>query len=304
MVCISFMQGKETGMYIKNRELCLIDPYGKEHMPEGLELFPVAANDIDYHNRRYRGHSYGVGHHWHKELELFLLQEGKVQAEVEEGKFYLEAGQGCFINSGAIHSFSAVSHQPYTCRSVVFDSGIVAGAPGSVFDIRYVRPVTEEGPRFLAFWQTEENTVFFEQMERIFDVCRTETDGYEFAVRDALSQILFLIKTRGRVRATEPLTRQREQRIKQMMEWINERLGENLTIRDISESVNIGERECYRLFRQYLHCSPLEYVNRRRIYAAASRIADTDDTLTQIALDCGFPTPSYFTKLFRRYMDS
>ena len=289
-------------MYTRNRDFCLIDAYGHEHMPEGLGLFPIVANDIDYHSGVYRNMPFGVGHHWHKELELFYLIEGTVRVEVGEGTFLLERGQGCLINSGQIHAFSATDHKPYTCRSVVFDAGIVGGAPGSVFDLRYVRPFLEEGPRFLAFWPSVENDDFFFQFTRLFDACKMEKEGFELDVRDGLSRILLLANERGRVHPVQQVSPLREGRIKQMMQWINENLGDPLSIQSIADSVNIGERECYRLFRQYLHCSPVEYVNRRRILSAADRMAATDDPVTQIALDCGFPTPSYFTKLFRRYM--
>ena len=41
-------------------------------------------------------------------------------------------------------------------------------------------------------------------------------------------------------------------------------------------------------------------MQRRRIFTAAQLLATTDRAVTEIALDCGFVSPSYFTKQFRK----
>ena len=57
--------------------------------------------------------------------------------------------------------------------------------------------------------------------------------------------------------------------------------------------------ECQKIFKQYVHYRPMEYVQRRRIIVAAELIRTTDRSITDIALDCGFSSVSYFIKQFR-----
>lgn len=49
--------------------------------------------------------------------------------------------------------------------------------------------------------------------------------------------------------------------------------------------------------------SPVEYIQRKRLFNAAKLLADTDKSVTDIALSCGFSNPSYFSKQLRELMD-
>ncbi|MDO4262103.1 MAG: AraC family transcriptional regulator [Eubacteriales bacterium] len=89
-----------------------------------------------------------------------------------------------------------------------------------------------------------------------------------------------------------------------MLKWIEERLSHPLTVDEISGQVNICPRECQRIFSRYLHYTPMQYVQRRCILAAAEMLSSTDDPVTDIALACGFSSPSYFSKQFKALIGS
>ncbi len=241
-----------------------------------------------------------ISPHWHRQLEVFFLPKGRVQVGVGDKTWLLGAGESCLINSGALHSFTYLEG-PAQYRSFLFNPGIVAGAPGSVFDTDYVRPFVENGPSFIPFTPAGD-AAFFEAFRETFRLCREEPPGYELAVRWALSQILFLAKQKGGVRPSRKVTHEQEARVKAMLRWMEEHLSKPITVYDIARYGNICVRTCQKAFRRYLHCSPTEYLQRRRISAAAQRLTFTDEPITTIALDCGFSSPSYFTKCFRAEM--
>lgn len=89
-----------------------------------------------------------------------------------------------------------------------------------------------------------------------------------------------------------------ETRLKQMLAWIDQHMEEPITVKHIADAANVCPRECQRMFRRYLHSSPVEYVLRRRIFFAANLLTTTDHSVTDIALACGFSSPAYFTKKF------
>jgi len=43
----------------------------------------------------------------------------------------------------------------------------------------------------------------------------------------------------------------------------------------------------------------MEYLQEKRLLLAAEKLISTDLPVTDIALSCGFSSPSYFTKQFR-----
>jgi AraC family transcriptional regulator len=54
-----------------------------------------------------------------------------------------------------------------------------------------------------------------------------------------------------------------------------------------------------RAFREQFGCSPGEYLRQRRIDRASTELAETERSITTIALDAGFASPSHFATAFR-----
>lgn len=282
-------------MKIRRRNYLYTDNTGKEVSDEGLELFPLAVNDADIND--YVGGQ--IPSHWHDELEIFVLKEGKINIGIGDSCYHLRAGDGCFINSGILHSFTSETSAPCAYRSFVFGADIVGGMPGSVFDTVYVRPLLEEGVSFQLFQKEMGDGCFFEEFDRAFAACEEEASGYEFQIRSALSKILLYTKSKNPELSTRTAQSVHERRIKEMIAWIHSHLLQNLTVTEIAESVNICTRECQRIFQKYLHCSPTEYVLRLRIFRAAGLLMESSLSITEIALNCGFSNPSYFSKQFK-----
>lgn len=278
---------------IRKPNFLLINDHGKELQEKNMHLLDLTVNDGDIH-QFVAGH---IPSHWHKELEIFVLLEGDVNVCTSGNTCRLQAGDGCFINTEVLHSFTADTASPCRYRSFVFHPDIVGGTPGSIFDTAYIRPLLENGVSFLKFQKENGDGIYFEQFDCAFAACASEEYGYEFLTRNALSNIVLYISSKGCCneikRSIPPI---HETRLKEMLLWIDGHLQEHLHVTDIADAAGICTRECQRIFRQYLHYSPIGYIQRKRIFNAAQLLSDTDRPVTDIALDCGFSSPSYFSK--------
>ena len=206
----------------------------------------------------------------------------------------LRRGEGCFINTGVLHSYTALTAEPCRFRSFVFDAAILAGAPGSVFDTRYVRPFLAEGTAFAPF--SAEDSAYAAAFSAAFSACASETFGYEFTVRGALSQILLLAQAKAI--ASVPAAPQ-EERMKAMLAWIDAHLESEIRMEDLAREAHVCPRVCQRLFQRYLHCRPMEYCMQKRVMAAAWMLSTTDEPVTNIAVKYAFSSPSHFSRQFR-----
>ena len=54
------------------------------------------------------------------------------------------------------------------------------------------------------------------------------------------------------------------------------------------------------MFRQITGRTPIDYLNYYRVECAAELLCSTSDSVTEVALACGFGDVSYFGRLFRR----
>lgn len=273
-----------------------VDPSGRELAENGNHLFDLVANDGDVWQ-------YANGYipsHWHSEWEIFLLVSGRVALGIGQDTYLFEEGDACFINSGVLHSCTAKVSTPCHYRSFVFSSDIIGGAPGSIFDTNYVRPILENGAPFL-FCKAPLPASFTRPFYQTFSACQEEQNGYEFVVRAALSELMYYVQSHLSISTHSKNTSLKEQRLKEMMTYIKMNLSETITLSSVAASANICERECQRIFRDYLHFSPMEYLARARVDLAANMLATTPFTITEIADHCGFLSPSYFSKQFKRY---
>ena len=87
-----------------------------------------------------------------------------------------------------------------------------------------------------------------------------------------------------------------------MLPFLQLHYSENISLQDIASSTSICERECLRSFRKVLKQSPIQYLIHYRIAQACRMLKEGSKGITQIGEACGFSSPSYFTKTFRRIM--
>lgn len=85
-----------------------------------------------------------------------------------------------------------------------------------------------------------------------------------------------------------------------MLTFMNAHIGTAVMLDDIAASANVCPREAQRIFGRYLRERPLACMQRLRICHAAQMLAETNQPVTEIALDCGFSSPGYFARQFRR----
>jgi AraC-like DNA-binding protein/ligand-binding sensor protein len=82
------------------------------------------------------------------------------------------------------------------------------------------------------------------------------------------------------------------------VEYIKQQYRENITVKDVAHFCHISESYINHNFKKYLGESVRSYLNRVRIDRAAELLLATDTPVTQIALDCGFGDPNYFSRIF------
>lgn len=84
----------------------------------------------------------------------------------------------------------------------------------------------------------------------------------------------------------------------QMMERnIEEPISPSLLAKD----VNMSTRQLERLFRRYLNRSPKRYYMELRLQRARNLLMQTDMSVINVALACGFASPSHFSKCYRSH---
>ena len=87
--------------------------------------------------------------------------------------------------------------------------------------------------------------------------------------------------------------------------YIDVTFFEALKLEDIAAKIHVSRNECCRAFKRVIGMSPVDYLIRRRVFEAA-KIMYKDplqvDSVSELAINVGFNTISYFNRMFKRYM--
>ena len=121
-------------------------------------------------------------------------------------------------------------------------------------------------------------------MGRILEALRLPNDkfGYEMKLREALSEIWLMLFELSRPmldRGGE--TNRNNDKIKLMMIYIHEHYPEKISIRDLAAAAYLSERECFRVFHDYLHMTPVEYIKSYRLQKASQMHGKRDRSRLQ-----------------------
>ena len=244
------------------------------------ELLPGFENDFPYIASRAELDKY-VKHyvpwHWHKTVELFYMESGSLEYDTPGGKLIFPAGSGGMVNSNVLHMTKAISQTEKNIQLLhIFDVSLLAGGQDSRIWQKYIAPVIT-APQIEIIPLFPGNAAEERILKLIAASFRLSGDefGYEIKLREALTEIWLI--------------------------YIHEHYGEKISIPELAAAAYLSERECYRVFHDCLHMTPMDYIKAYRLQAACQMLAKGQEPVTVISHDCGLGSSSYFGKVFREY---
>jgi len=90
--------------------------------------------------------------------------------------------------------------------------------------------------------------------------------------------------------------------IKSVLHYINQHLSEEISVVDLANIAGISPTHFYRVFKDDMGCSPVQYVTKVRLQHAQFYLRHTLLSLREISLRCGFQDGSYFGKVFHKFI--
>ena len=244
-----------------------------------------------------------ISWHWHTSFEIFVMYEGTMEFRTSDMTVELNKGDAVFVNTGVLHYYKAVNDGACCGMAHLFHMDFLSGAYNSIFEEKYFLPVSR--CEALRAWVIHPDS--YERMKMISDVIeaedlmRSEPEGFELSIRAKLCEFwMGLYRETKEVRANAPVRNMQDsERIKKMMDFVQENYSEPITAKDIADAAGISVREGSRCFKRCIGMSPVEHLTEYRILMAARMLAESGKAIIEVSENCGFSSPSYFGKVFR-----
>jgi transcriptional regulator GlxA family with amidase domain len=93
----------------------------------------------------------------------------------------------------------------------------------------------------------------------------------------------------------------RNRHLAMAMQLMETHLDDPLCMKDVARQIGLSVRQLERLFQRHLNASPNRHYMVLRMTRARKLLSQTELSITDIALACGFTSPSHFSKKYREY---
>lgn len=245
--------------------------------------------------------------HWHKQaVEFFWIEKGEVECLTPYQRFVLKEGTGGFVNVNVMHMRRCLSKSGAVVQYLhIFEPSLIA-VPGSRIEKKYVLPlVTRKDLDVVTLDPESASDMAIIEQIREAGFLKEGFFGYEVRLREHLTRIWMLLLEK--VLSSEPTEvknrHRNDEKLKLMIAFIYEHFAERITIADIARSAYLSERASFRLFKEILQTTPMDYLRSYRIRKATEMLASSPHLdLSQIAFACGFQSGSYFGQVFKSAM--
>jgi AraC-like DNA-binding protein len=240
-----------------------------------------------------------VDPHWHNEFEILYIKKGIGRFYIDSYEYRIKEGEYLFVNGGSIHSGEELIRRTIG-YAIVFDLGILYSEEPDYCKYEYFIPLINKKiyiPNLI------NDDKIRRDIEDIIDAFIKKSYGYELFIKSLLFDIFGrLFRYYIQPAKTDGRLGYKLERIKDVLNYINKNYNKDLTLEELSKEVDMSKFYLCRLFKENLKMSPVEYINKVRVERAIELLRNTDMSISEIALECGFNNISYFIKVFKRHM--
>ncbi len=216
------------------------------------------------------------------EIELYLSKSGTTY--INDVKYDIEQYSLIICKPGDVR----YSVNPFKCYYLY-----LSAEEGRIKEILDSLP-----PQMQAF-----NAKIF--LDRYFSLLKypsTANDAYaELRVIGHISEIVFrLAENRDFYEKQKFVNMNVSKAITEAKRFIMKNYNRNIQLRDVANHVFLSPNYFHKLFTQVTGVTPHQYIINQKINAAKKMLLESDTTITDIVINCGFSSQSYFNAIFKR----
>ena len=265
----------------------------REQIQQGTFDFPIAYHYVSPTHPRYE-----MTTHWHPECEIIRILSGSFTLSLDGQSHECNPGDVIFVNDGQLHGGT-----PHNCIYECF-----------LFDMKYLlknnHVLAHRINNFTSHtdvirsYLSEEDDGLHEVLSDLSTSMSNKDSGYEFSVLGALYSFIGIIIRRSLyTHELVPLVGNTHslQHLKDVLDHIEYHYNEDITLQDLADIANMNHKYFCRFFKEMTQRTPIDYLNYYRIECACNMLLNSDKSIADIAVACGFSDTSYFIRTFKKY---
>ncbi len=234
--------------------------------------------------------------HLHNEYEFLRVNRGLFRCVTLDGEFFLSEGDIIFINKYVPHSTYSETTDTHTTLiqfRLPYDGDSI---------IRYISRFTNISDTSVCIFKEDspESSEIRESFNTILEEYKEKKPFFCDYIYNHMLMLIASLRRQGVI--SDEIQKKREEinKIRPVLEYINDNCGEHLSTAHLSSMFNFNEQYFCRLFKGIVGTSPMNYINFVRV-CKAEKLLKKEASLLKVANDMGFSSLSYFNRVFKKY---
>ena len=159
------------------------------------------------------------------------------------------------------------------------------------------------------FWKLDENNFFFQNnvemaniINKIINTCQS-TSIFKDTIADlSLQELLVkIVQTQTLKGIKEGNAQTSNSHLLQIISLIRENITQKINLKNIAKKVGMSTSSLYRLFKNEMGISPIEFIIIERIKLAKQYLTDKNIYIKNVSYETGFENSNYFIRVFKRH---
>jgi AraC-like DNA-binding protein len=269
-----------------------------ERLNYNLPGFPIYARigELRQFNR------YAASCHWHPDLEYIMILDGKMDYFVNGQTLSMGKGEGIFVNSKRLHY--GFSNDKTDCTFIVIAvHPAVLGENTPIGKAFFELKFSSDTDDFIFLtaenhWQKN----ILVSIKQIYDEIH-KSEGNPLYLLSLVTALCACTAENLQLSSGNLNNGKKDKfwvAIRNMTGFIFQNYGDKITLDDIAAAGYVCRSKCCQLFGKYIGQAPNTYLTDYRIRKSCEMLKESNMTVLEVSLACGFQSPSYFTHIFQK----
>lgn len=237
-----------------------------------------------------------VPFHWHKEVEIIYVLQGAITIHVDQRNYELKQDDIIVVNSMSVHQIDR-TNQDNVLLTLQF-------SPDLLDEQRAVS--------CNSLHQTPENQDIYDSIRRYLAQMAREASKKTQGSRNYSLGLLHMLAGHLMRYFSIQLTEEKQnnvndydyQRLNRVLQFIDHNYSQKITLQSIADQEHLSLHYFSHFFSDKIGIPFQKYLTSVRLEKAVNALMDTNHSVTQIALDCGFANVKLFNKYFKEKYDT
>ena len=225
---------------------------------------------------------------WHEDIEILFITKDSALVRLNNTVYTANPGDIVVINSSVMHSIIA-KNKYVTYHCLIIDKDFCEQY-GFFIDENHISELISDPEIFKLAEnmqkEEDEKAVFYKSSE----------------ISDSLKILTLLFRRHLASNYDFRGESKNLKMVKDAMKYMKNHFCEPLSLDEVADKIGYSKYHFCRCFKEITGSTVVTYLNDLKMNYAFSQLKNTDESITDIATECGFSDISYFTKTFKKHL--